>query len=412
MIQRAAPTRLLVAGTLPGDAAGNSVSTEVLRDALANVAPVDILSHAISVRPSLVRNDDMPDRTVVLGAQPIVVHGEALVAGWTHRASLHAWRAAWAVNSRYASALYAASVPYIVWEATTARDELRAIDLRGVRRNGNGSGMGAFVHRTLLPLGERLEGAIYRRAAVLTAMSEYTRAAMIARHGLDPDRVEVLTHPPGLAFLAALHERSRTSTLADPGASQSPRLLFVGRVTDPRKNATLLLDAYRKLKYENPAASLTIVGPYTESWRRSLGTDVDALGVRLMGRVSVGELAEAYLSHHLLIVPSLQEGFGIVVAEALHAGLPVVATRCGGPEAVLVASGAGVIVDHAPESIVRGASIVLASPDAWVARHTSALRYAQKELSFDRFATRVAELTARVAPELASHLGHAEHAIS
>lgn len=412
MIQRAAPPRLLVAGTLPGDAAGNSVSTEVLRDALARVAPVDILSHAIRFRPSLVRNGGGADRTLVLGAQPIVVHGEALVAGWTHRAALHEWDAAWAVNSRYASALYAASVPYIVWEATTARDELSAISLRGVRRNGNGSGMGAFVHRTLLPIGERLEGAIYRRAAVLTAMSEYTRAAMIARHGLDPQRIEVLAHPPGLAFLAALDERSRTSTLADPGAPQSPRLLFVGRVTDPRKNATLLLDAYQKLKHYIPAATLTIVGPYTESWRRSLGIDLDALGVRLTGRVSVGELAEACLSHHLLIVPSVQEGFGIVVAEALHAGLPVVSTRCGGPEAVLNASGAGVVVDHTSESIVSGALAVLARPDAWMTRHASALRYAREELSFDRFATRVAELTSRVAPGLASHHVHAVHAIS
>lgn len=412
MIERPPPARVLLAGTFPGDTAGNSVSTEVLRDALVRVAPVDILSHTISVRPSLVRSGKMADRTLLLGTQPFVLHGEALVAGWIHRAALHEWRAAWAVNSRYATALFAAGVPYIVWEATTTRDELNAINLRSVRRNGYGSGVGAFVHRTLLPIGERLEGAIYRRAAVLTAMSAYTRATMIARHGLDPERVEVLTHPPSLAFLAALDERSRTTTLADPGASESPRLLFVGRVTDPRKNAKLLFDAYLELKRRIPGATLTIVGPYAESWRQSLGLDLEALGIQCTGRVSVGALAEAYLSHHLLLVPSVQEGFGIVVAEALHAGLPVVSTRCGGPEAMLAASGAGVVVDHTPESFARGALSVLSSPDAWMARHTGALHYARGELSFDKFAARVAQLTARVAPGFAPRVGHLAHVVT
>jgi glycosyltransferase involved in cell wall biosynthesis len=52
-----------------------------------------------------------------------------------------------------------------------------------------------------------------------------------------------------------------------------------------------------------------------------------------------------YQSAALLVLPSIQEGLGIVAFEALACGTPVVAYRCGGPDRLLVESGAAILVD-------------------------------------------------------------------
>ena len=113
--------------------------------------------------------------------------------------------------------------------------------------------------------------------------------------------------------------------------------------------------------------------------------------IRFMGRVSDDGLATAFLEHDLLVVASRQEGFGIVIAEALHAGLPVISTRCGGPEHVLSESGAGLLVDHTPNAMAEAIRTLAAD----AARRSKMARcgreYAQRELSTERFNERVGQ---------------------
>jgi glycosyltransferase involved in cell wall biosynthesis len=391
----AAPPPLVLAGAAPGDAAGNAVSTEVMLAALEPLGPVGVLSHALAALPRYARRNGSGGARVTLGTQPLFsIHAEALLPGWVHRRRLSEWHCGWVVNSRYAGALVAAGVPYALWEATTVRDELAATDPQATRRAGLGSGLGARLHHLMAPAGERLERLIYRRATRLFAMSAYTRDHMIAAHGLPPDAVDVLAHPPTPAFLAAL-ERERER--ARPRLREAPaRLLFVGRAADPRKNFELLLAALARLRGAGIATSLTVVGPCTSDWQRRAARDARA-PVTFLGRVDTGALAAAYLSHDLLVVPSRQEGFGIVVAEALHAGMPVVSTRCGGPEATVRESGAGLLADHTPAAFADAVAALLSDASRRAAMGRSAARYASTELSFQRFAARVAGATDELA---------------
>lgn len=386
-----APPSILLAGSAPVGAAGNAVSTEVLLDALSGRGTVGLLDHRIAFAPSIAerRSDGVAHTTI--GVQPFSIHGEALLGGWLHRDRLRRWECAWAVNSRYAGALRAAGIPYALWEATTTRDELQALDLASIRRAGS-SGAGTLVHRALLPVGERIEGWLYRGARVLLAMSEYTRATMAETHGLPVHRIEILPHPPARSFLDAL---AGTPPAAPPPGGAALRLLFVGRLADPRKNVPLLLDVFRALRRECPAATLTMIGPYTQSWRSASGIGANDDGITLRGRVSVAELAEAYRRHDVLVVPSRQEGFGIVVAEAMHAGLPIVSTRCGGPEQVIRESGAGLLVDDGAGMLeaLRGLS---ASPQRRAGLGFRGGAYARAVLSPEVFAARVDQITRRL----------------
>ena len=382
------PPSIILAGAPTVGAAGNAVSSEVLLAALAPLAEVVLLTHRHRLIPAIETTNGAEPRRIRVGAQPISVHGEALLAGVLHRSRLATHAAAWAVNSRYAGSLMAARIPYVVWEATLIRDELDATDVMSIRRGGTGSGAGLLLHRALLSIDERLEGLIYRRAAMVYAMSRYTRDRILARHRLDAASVQVLAHPPTPSFLAAL---KRIPSRVGRGGE---RLLFVGRADDPRKGFSLLLDAFRRVRSKIPSLSLTVIGPHSATWRDQLGIASDGEAISFRGRVCTEELADAYVDHDLLVVPSRQEGFGIVVAEALHAGLPVVATRCGGPEAVLTESGAGVLVSHSPEEMSEAIASLLGDRDRRLRLAQQATSFARRELSFETFAERVAAITA------------------
>ena len=383
---------LLVAGALPGEAAGLSVMTATLLGALTPNHDVGFVTHEISAIPYARLNGPSTMPVLSLGVQPLAVHGEAVIAGRLHRRRLRSFSFGWAVGSRYAESLRAAGLPYLIWEATTLRDEIEHTDVASVRSSGRGTGIGTLLHKTFLPFDERLEGRLYRKAKAVLAISEYTARRIRALHALGHDAVRVLHPPPTPAFLQALDDARRAFRAPNvrEDSSQTLQLLFVGRVDDPRKNFGLLLDTLRELRSFDLPVALTVVGPYRPEWHRALGM-VNMDSITFKGSLNQASLPVEFLRHHALVVSSHQEGFGIVVSEAMHAGLPVVATRCGGPEHVLRESGAGIIVDHTIGALAAGIR-ALADNEALRRRMGELGRdYARRELSTARFRQRVAD---------------------
>ena len=121
------------------------------------------------------------------------------------------------------------------------------------------------------------------------------------------------------------------------GRAERPTILFVG-TWHGRKRGAALADAFqRQVRPAVPDAELLMV---TQDAPSDPG-----LGIRVLGRLDDGALAEAYRAAWLFCLPSDYEGFGIPYAEALACGTPVVATPNVGARYVLDDGRTGVLVD-------------------------------------------------------------------
>jgi glycogen synthase len=126
------------------------------------------------------------------------------------------------------------------------------------------------------------------------------------------------------------------------------RWLFVGGLIE-RKGVRWLLEAFAICRQDDPALTLTLVGegelrPELERRAAELGV---AEAVTFVGAVPPARALRLMRRYDLLVHPSRYETFGVVVVEAVAAGMPVIVTRCGGPEQTLAGfeSDAGELFD-------------------------------------------------------------------
>jgi glycosyltransferase involved in cell wall biosynthesis len=179
-----------------------------------------------------------------------------------------------------------------------------------------------------------------------------------------------------------------------PPPSEGSYVLSVGRFADPRKNASLLVEAYAALREQNPGVPpLVLAGrtpPPEAAWVRA-----DELGVRSQVTfhkdVSIEELLNLYRHASLYVVSSDEEGLGLTILEAMACGRPVVSTQCGGPSTTVVEGETGYLVPVGDASALATAMRdVLSDPEtanrmgqrgrARVERHFSAAATGQRFL--------------------------------
>lgn len=177
-----------------------------------------------------------------------------------------------------------------------------------------------------------------RRADAVIVPSEFVRGRAVERLGLDPSRVHVIPH-------GVDHDVFRPS--------DEPREHFILYPARPwkHKNHARLLQAFVDLRREVPGLRLVLTGGGLE--RLPQLPD----GVEVLGSVAPEELASLYRRAACLVFPSLYEGFGLPVVEAMASGCAVAASNRGAiPE---VCGGAGILFDpedvHAIENGVRDA---------------------------------------------------------
>jgi glycosyltransferase involved in cell wall biosynthesis len=116
-------------------------------------------------------------------------------------------------------------------------------------------------------------------------------------------------------------------------------ILSVGRFSDPRKDVRTLFRAYALLRRAAAdAPKLVLAGltmPAREDWEFAESLNI-AKFVETREGVSPGALADLYRGACMFALSSVEEGLGLPVLEAMASALPVVSTRCGGPETVVV----------------------------------------------------------------------------
>ena len=157
---------------------------------------------------------------------------------------------------------------------------------------------------------------VLQRAAAVVAVSELTKGEVVDLAGVPPERIRVVSNGVDPVF----------SPL--PTVSRGAYVLAVGTL-EPRKNLARAVEAARLAGVE-----LRVVG--ARGWG---GVDVPGW----LGEVPDSELASLYRGARCVLYPSLYEGFGLPVLEAMACGTPVVTSR--GTAMEEIAGGAAVLVD-------------------------------------------------------------------
>jgi glycosyltransferase involved in cell wall biosynthesis len=183
-----------------------------------------------------------------------------------------------------------------------------------------------------------------------------------------------------------------------PHVRGRPRVVFVGRIVWPKGPETLIR-AFAQL--QTPGVRLLLVGDGPQRARcerlaRQLGV---AERIHVTGFIAHDRVPAVLTSADLLVLPSVYEELGTVLVEALHAGLPVIASRVGGIPEVVGDNETGLLVPPGdPGALARAIDTVLGEPE--LARRLAANgRRLAPRYDLDRVAGQVADLYAQVISE-------------
>jgi glycosyltransferase involved in cell wall biosynthesis len=180
---------------------------------------------------------------------------------------------------------------------------------------------------------------VVRAARIIAAVSEFTAGELERVLHVPRERIRVVPNAADAAFTA------------DGAREAGDYVLAVGTL-EPRKNVARSIEAARRLGLE-----IRVAG--ARGWG---GVEARGAGVRWEGEVGDAQLARLYRGAACVLYPSLYEGFGIPVLEAMACGAPVVTSRGGATEEV--AGGAAVLVDpEEVESISAGIEEAIARRD-------------------------------------------------
>lgn len=237
----------------------------------------------------------------------IRVAGEGLLPGITHALSSKRYDAVVkSLNGRLMLPLTyltarARGVPFVLWTGMWHHPTTR-------------------FHKLSRPLTE----AIYRRCDAIVAYGDHVKEFLCAVPGVDGDKVYVA----GQAVDSEIFERAAGERL--PGAE----ILFVGQFEE-RKGVELLIDAFGRL--DAPQAQLRLIGsgPLEPEIRRAAAA---SSRIEMVGHVSQEDLPAQLARSRCLVLPSVttaldREPWGLVINEAMHAGLPVIVSDAVGAAA-------------------------------------------------------------------------------
>jgi glycosyltransferase involved in cell wall biosynthesis len=233
------------------------------------------------------------------------------------------------------------------------------------------------LYRWLMRLAARFA---LRHADVLRPISRATREQL---HRWAPDRP--LVQFPTWTDIGVFLEAG-----ACPSARRSPLIVYAGVLT-PLKGVHHLLQAFACLRPDFPDAELAIIGRDENlHYARGLRVEVERLGldgrVRFVGEVPQADLAEWMAQGQVFVIPSLSEGLGRVVIEAMAAGTPVIGSHVGGiPEMVQDGITGFLVPPGDEEALAEKLRWVLSYPEQASAMARRARIFAQQFFSTEAY---------------------------
>jgi glycosyltransferase involved in cell wall biosynthesis len=243
----------------------------------------------------------------------------------------------------------------------------------------------AFARDIASPRERELAGLVFNQADVVSAVSQSLAASLRVQFGIDEP-----------AVLPNVVDEDFLKRLRAPRRAQ-PFVYFSAGSLDDNKNHALLLEAFAHCA-RGTAATLRIAGDGPR--RNTLAAQARALGVEsqvsFLGWVGKAGMLRELSEADCFVLSSRYETFGVVLIEALASGVPVVATRCGGPEDVVTAE-CGLIVE--PENVAALAAAMQRIRDSHEAYNPESLkRNAARRFGPAAYVAQLMSLSGGVAP--------------
>jgi glycosyltransferase involved in cell wall biosynthesis len=203
-----------------------------------------------------------------------------------------------------------------------------------------------------------------RRADHIVTLSEFSKRDISERYGIPPEKITVTYCGPDENFFPVDRSHAREE-LARKYKIDGPFLLYVGRI-QARKNLIRLVEALVTLRKRGAPHTLVIVGKQ-DFQAEQLIAKVAELGLNddviFTGYVPTEDLPKFYSAAEAFVFPSIFEGFGLPVIEAMACGAAVVTSY--GSSLEEVAGDAALLADpHSTESLISAIDRVLRD-DAW-----------------------------------------------
>jgi glycosyltransferase involved in cell wall biosynthesis len=217
----------------------------------------------------------------------------------------------------------------------------------------------------------------FAKAVVVTSAA--TAQTVAAMFGVDPARITVAR--PGL-------ERAPRAT----GGGATPVILCVATLT-PRKGQDVLVEALARLRGRPWRAVLTGALDRAPDYAQAVARQIAGAGlgdrVRLTGPADAAALAAHYAGADLFCLPSRYEGYGMVFAEAMARGLPVVAARIAAAEEVVGEDAGTLVPADDPDALAGALAALLDDPGLRRAKSEAALARAAALPGWDETAATI-----------------------
>ncbi len=177
----------------------------------------------------------------------------------------------------------------------------------------------------------------YRLAERVISISKDTEDILVNKYGISRDKIELI---PPFADREKFHRLPNIEKIKNG-------ILFVGRL-DNRKGISFLVKSMPLVIRENPDAKLFIVGEgqLLNSLRAFVMENNLGKNIKFLGFVQDEELLMLYNQVDIVVVPSVFEGFGITVIEAMSCGAPVIGTNVEGIKGIIKGNENGILVNY------------------------------------------------------------------
>jgi len=234
-----------------------------------------------------------------------------------------------------------------------------ADEYQQAKQNGYQAFRGRIANQFMRRLA-KLEGETAKNATLIVTISKYSLANMQKYYGVDKAKVRIV--PNGVDTEKFQPIENQQAAKRQFGLDDQPVVLFVGSLI-PRKGLHFLVEAAKKVVKQQADTKFVIVGdgPLKNQLLSDLGNANLSGNFAFLSGLNEDTLAAVYSCADVFVLPSIQEGQGIVLLEAQASAKPVVAFNVGGVNEAVLRGETGLLVNRGNSDELADALLKLLS---------------------------------------------------